>query len=68
MTQTVSILEVFVLAMALHPGVQKKAQDQIDEVVGRDRLPTFSDLDSLPYVHAIYKELLRWQPVAPLGK
>ena len=54
--------------MALHPGVQKKAQDQIDEVVGRERLPTFSDLDSLPYVHAIYKELLRWQPVAPLGK
>ena len=53
--------------MALHPGVQRKAQSQIDRVVGVNRLPTFDDIESLPYVAAIVKELLRWQPVTPLG-
>lgn len=53
--------------MLLYPEVQRKAQAQLDDVVGRDRLPEFRDLDSLPYVRAIFKELLRWQPVLPIG-
>jgi cytochrome P450 len=53
--------------MLLYPEVQRKAQDQLDTVVGRDRLPTFEDLDSLPYIQATVKEMLRWQPVTPLG-
>ena len=53
--------------MALHPDVQRKAQASIDEVVGVTRLPEFTDLDALPQIHAIVKELLRWNPVAPLG-
>jgi cytochrome P450 len=65
--QTVSTLQTFFLTMALHPDVQLSAQKQLDEVVGNDRLPEFSDLDSLPYIHAIVKELMRWKPVTPLG-
>lgn len=65
--QTVSTLQTFFLTMALHPDVQRKAQVQLDEVVGTDRLPEFSDLDSLPYIDAIVKELMRWKPVLPLG-
>lgn len=53
--------------MLLHPEVQAKAQSQIDDVVGNDRLPEFADIDRLPYIQAIIKELFRWQPVTPLG-
>jgi cytochrome P450 len=53
--------------MALHPDVQRKAQAQIDEVVGTSRLPEFEDVQSLPYIVGLVKELLRWQPITPLG-
>ena len=65
--QTVSAFYSFFLAMALHPEVQKKAQEEIDRVGGPDRLPTFDDQPDLPYVDALLKEILRWNPVAPLG-
>lgn len=64
---TVSAICSFYLAMALYPEVQKKAQAEIDEVVGSERLPSFADRDRLPYVEALIKEVLRWNPVAPLG-
>lgn len=50
----------------LYPETQRKAQNEIDLVVGRDRLPDFSDQPNLPYVNALCKEVLRWQNVAPL--
>ncbi len=53
--------------MVLHPDVQKRAQQELDAVVGSGRLPEFSDRASLPYLNALVKELLRWHPVAPLG-
>jgi cytochrome P450 len=53
--------------MSLHPDVQKRAQEEVDRVVGTDRLPTFDDLSQLHYVNAVIKEVLRWAPVAPLG-
>jgi cytochrome P450 len=46
--------------MILHPEVQQKAQEEIDQIVGKDRLPEFSDRQSLPYIDAIVKEVLRW--------
>ncbi|KIM43420.1 hypothetical protein M413DRAFT_18002 [Hebeloma cylindrosporum] len=64
---TVSTLTSFVLVMLLYPEVQMKAQKELDAVVGQDRLPEFSDRASLPYTNAILKEVLRWNPVAPLG-
>ena len=53
--------------MALHPEVQRKAQEQLDSVIGTDRLPNLDDVTALPYVEAIVKELFRWHPVTPLG-
>jgi cytochrome P450 len=47
--------------MAMHPETQKKAQAEIDAVVGKDRLPDFSDRASLHYINAIMKEIFRWQ-------
>ena len=55
------------MAMTLYQGAQKRAQAEIDRVVGRDRLPDFSDLNDLPYLTAMIKELLRWGVTAPLG-
>lgn len=53
--------------MSLHPDAQKKAQAELDAVVGPDRLPRIKDYDRLPYINAVVKETLRWQIVAPLG-
>jgi cytochrome P450 len=52
--------------MTLFPGVQRKAQEEIDQVLG-GRLPTVADRGKLPYADAIVKEALRWHPVAPMG-
>ncbi|KAE9386329.1 cytochrome P450, partial [Gymnopus androsaceus JB14] len=41
---------------------------EIDRVLGSDRLPTFGDRQSLPYVEAIYREVMRLHPPFPLGK
>ena len=62
------MIGAFFLAMALYPEVQKKAQQELDAVVGTEgRLPDFSDQPSLPYITAIVKELLRWHPAVPMG-
>jgi len=53
--------------MVLYPEVQRKAQAEIDAVVGKDRLPDFSDRPLLPYLSAVLEEALRWHPVVPLG-
>ena len=55
------------MAMALHPSVQKRAQDEIDRVVGTDRLPTYGVRSSLPIVEAVVRETLRWRPIVPLA-
>ncbi|KAF8067055.1 OrdA protein [Lyophyllum atratum] len=64
---TVSAEYAFFLAMVLHPEVLKKAQEEIDTVIGNDRLPTHKDRARLPYVNAVVTEVLRWNSVAPTG-
>ena len=41
------------VAMIAYPETQKKAQEELDEVVGRERLPSFNDYDNLPYIRAM---------------
>lgn len=53
--------------MTIYPDILKKAQAEVDVVVGHERLPTMDDRDALPYVNAICTELLRWNVVIPLG-
>ncbi|KAJ4485417.1 cytochrome P450 [Lentinula aciculospora] len=57
----------FLLVMTLNPDVQTKGQTEIDRVIGQNRLPTFTDRPSLPYVEAIYRELMRLHPPIPNG-
>ncbi|KAF5325182.1 hypothetical protein D9619_009907 [Psilocybe cf. subviscida] len=64
---TVAAIYVFFLAMVLHPECARLAQKEIDEVVGRERLPTIEDMQKLPYVHAMALEVQRWHSLAPMG-
>jgi hypothetical protein len=49
----------FILALVLYPEVQTRGQEELDRVIGRDRLPTFDDRPALPYIEGIVKESLR---------
>ena len=63
-----SAVQGLFLAMALYPEVQKKAQAEIDAVIGPNRLPDFEDHPSLPYINAVVKEAIRWHSVTPFGE
>jgi len=66
-TETIaSTLHTFVLAMLLYPDVQSRALAEINVVCG-DNIPTFEHRPALPYIEAICREILRWQPIVPLG-
>ncbi|KAF9044362.1 putative CyP450 monooxygenase [Panaeolus papilionaceus] len=64
---TASAVQAFFLAMAMYPEAQKKAQAEIDSVIGNDRLPEFQDRPSLPYVEAVVKETMRWHQIVPFA-
>ncbi|VDB89774.1 unnamed protein product [Peniophora sp. CBMAI 1063] len=64
---TSTMLEFWTLAMVAFPNIQRKAQAEIDTVVGRGRLPTFSDRAHLPYTTALLREVLRWRTGLPFG-
>ncbi|KAK7685068.1 hypothetical protein QCA50_011905 [Cerrena zonata] len=63
---TVAALSNFFLSMMLFPDIQRRAQDEIDRVIGNNRLPRVEDRESLPYVYSVLKEVLRWRPVVPM--
>ncbi|RXW12780.1 hypothetical protein EST38_g13075 [Candolleomyces aberdarensis] len=64
---TVNLALALLYALGSHPGIQRKGQTEIDSVVGLDRLPAVTDIQDLPYLHAIVKEVGRWFTVVPLG-
>lgn len=64
---TAGTLDYFVLACVLYPDAVRKVQQEIDDLVGNDRLPTFDDISNLPYVNAFLMEVMRWRPLVPLG-
>jgi cytochrome P450 len=48
--------------MVKNPEVFKKAQEEIDRVIGNGRLVDYDDRDSLPYFAAVLREVLRCVP------
>ncbi|PBK94425.1 cytochrome P450 [Armillaria gallica] len=64
---TSGVMSWWTLAMIAYPETQKRAQAELDAVVGRDRLPSFADYEHLPYIRAMVKEALRWRMVLPVG-
>ncbi len=57
-------MQWFSALIPAYPEIQKKAQVELDSVVGRDRLPTVEDEKNLPYCHAIIKEA-RFTQISP---
>ncbi|KAI0087382.1 cytochrome P450 [Irpex rosettiformis] len=67
-TDTTAVMLVnCVLALLHYPNVLRKAQEELDEVIGRERAPIFGDKDNLPYIQAVVREIMRWRPPVPLG-
>jgi hypothetical protein len=64
---TANSLLFTVMACVNYPDCVRKAQEELDRVVGRSRLPTWDDEPKLPYIRAFVKEQHRWRTVAPLG-
>ncbi|PKK44795.1 hypothetical protein CI102_11930 [Trichoderma harzianum] len=64
---TASMMNSFIKVMAMYPEAQKKAQQELDKVIGPSRLPTWQDQENLPYVRALIKELHRYSPILSFG-
>ncbi|CAN8013052.1 unnamed protein product, partial [Ixodes pacificus] len=61
-------IEWGVLKCAHDPeGVQRKLQQEVDNVVGRDRALEWEDRHRMPYTVAFIWEVLRWRTPTPLG-
>lgn len=58
--QSRGVLTLFLLLMTWHPRILRKAQEEIDSVVGSERHPDFSDRALLPYMNALLEEVYRW--------
>ena len=64
---TANTLQWFFKAAVLNPDFIKPAQEELDQVVGPGRLPSWEDRPKLPFIAAILEEVHRWASVAPLG-
>ncbi|KAK3297434.1 cytochrome P450 [Chaetomium fimeti] len=64
---TAATVMLFVLYLMQNPDAQRKAQEEVDRVVGSDRLPTWDDIPNLPYTNLILQETYRMNPLSPLG-
>jgi cytochrome P450 len=51
---TSTFLQTFVLLMTAHPDAQKKLQEEMDRVVGPERVPNPNDFEHLPYLQVVW--------------
>ncbi|KAG1849381.1 cytochrome P450 [Suillus tomentosus] len=56
------------MAAATHTDAQTRVQEELDNVVGHTRPPTFANQEMLPQVTAFILEGLRWRPVTIGGR
>lgn len=64
---TTTALNNIILACLLYPEIVAAAHEELDRVVGGDRMPDFGDEPDLPYIRGIAKETLRWRPSTKIG-
>ncbi|RFU78079.1 cytochrome p450 [Trichoderma arundinaceum] len=64
---TTTALNNVILACLLYPEVVAGAHEELDRVVGSDRIPDFSDEPRLPYIRGIAKETRGWRPSNKIG-
>ena len=66
--QVAAVMHTFFLAMLLYPDIQARARHELEAALGAYHLPSFEDFGSVPYIDALIRELLRWQPIIRLSK
>ena len=64
---TATTLRWSILLMMAYPEVQSRIQRELDDVIGRDRLPSLADRPNLPYTEAVIQEIMRYGTIAPIG-
>lgn len=64
--QATAATYTFFYAMVKYPEVQRRGQQEIENLLRSTRLPTYEDRSSLPYIEAVYREVLRWRPPLPI--
>ncbi|XP_051016017.1 cytochrome P450 2D3-like [Acomys russatus] len=64
---TSTTLSWALLLMILHPDVQCRVQQEIDEVLGQARRPEMADQARMPYTNAVVHEVQRFADIAPLN-
>ncbi|KAF0893551.1 hypothetical protein E2562_026967 [Oryza meyeriana var. granulata] len=62
-----AMVEWMLAELMNHPEALRKVREEIDGVVGPDRIAGEADLARLPYLQAAYKETLRLRPAAPIA-
>eukprot|EP01018_Ginkgo_biloba_P019048 Gb_20267 [translate_table: standard] len=63
---TSATIEWTMAEMIRKPQIMKRVQAELDDVVGRDRRVEESDIQNLPYLQAVIKEVFRLHPAVPL--
>ena len=67
-TETTTNTLIWSIIYLLHnPDVARKVQDEIDQVLGRGRMPSMKDKQDLPYVEATILEIQRMAEIVPFG-
>lgn len=64
---TSNTLSFAIIFMVNYPEIQFKVQNELNEVVGRGRLPSLNDRPKLKYTEAVIREVQRYVNVAPLA-
>jgi len=64
---TLASLEWSTVILAAYPDIQKRIQQEIDDVIGKERRPKFSDRNQMPYLQAFMWEIWRFRTVIPIN-
>ncbi|GLJ47036.1 hypothetical protein SUGI_0993260 [Cryptomeria japonica] len=63
---TSATIEWAMAELIQNSNVMETVKEELDKVVGKERMVQESDIDNLPYLHAVIKETFRLHPAAPL--
>ena len=61
-----SVMEWTLAELIKNPHIFQRAREEIDSIVGKNRLVRESDIPNLPYIQAIVKETMRLHTPSPL--
>ncbi|XP_054165847.1 cytochrome P450 2J3-like [Oppia nitens] len=64
---TTTTLEWAMLALATYPDIQKRLQQEVDEVIGVNSIPEYGYRQHMPYLQAFIHEIIRYRSISPIN-